>query len=333
MDCKQVSKLSLLYCDNVISSHVSEELERHLKDCPECARLIDYTRREAEVLRYDGDVPVPGTAFTERVMESISKLNKSIPARESTGINKKMRALKPVYLLGSLAVCILLVVVLVPGVKDSTRVPGLLHVPKSQTSGQPVTATRKSVNSEIVKPLVKHAPSPDYKTFSKPVVKAKDNSARQGKSAPAETGVEPAPFTTGTFDLFTPAYIPVGFALTKSQHDSNNNNTMLTYENQTGAYFTIVVIPVNKTETAMNSVPLEVQNNSKTLSNMDNQQIRSMAGVTESATIGNSSSREQKITTIVVNIEREESPYHVEVSGNLSADELTRIASSIRSTE
>lgn len=76
MDCQELSKHIYEYCDDSVSPQMYLKVKKHLRDCPSCQQLYKLTRLENEVLRDTTDIPALSPDFTSRVMGSVGSVRR-----------------------------------------------------------------------------------------------------------------------------------------------------------------------------------------------------------------------------------------------------------------
>ncbi len=74
MNCQQVDKYILDYCDNNLSPELTAELEQHFLNCSVCTKGLELTRLEESFL-YNLPPIEPGADFTAKVMQNINAVN------------------------------------------------------------------------------------------------------------------------------------------------------------------------------------------------------------------------------------------------------------------
>lgn len=251
MNCKQVNKLSLVYCDNDLHTPTRLELEKHLKECPDCQKLIDFTSRETEALRYDGDIPDLRPNFSHEIIQGISKKYSSKKNKGLSWANRKrlQNIMTGNIVAGSLAAVLLLSWLLVPGVRESlmttvnsgsasrngTKVAAIKPDEKVAALKSPATVNNAAPVTLSLPTGMKWAP-PDYNATS-PRKATGRCSAAVKEVSPSSNSV------TKTVPIFQPLYLPEGYRLTKIVPDSEGNCT-LAYENGQGGLISLRIFQV-----------------------------------------------------------------------------------------
>lgn len=71
MNCQEIEKYCLDYCDNNLSSELRRPFEEHLEQCKHCRNLLYLTGMENEVLADPVDIPALAPDFNARLLDRI----------------------------------------------------------------------------------------------------------------------------------------------------------------------------------------------------------------------------------------------------------------------
>lgn len=105
MNCQQVDKYILDYCDNKLSPDLAHKIEQHLLNCPMCSKAVDLCKAEGSIL-YSLANYEPSANFTNKVMDSI----RSEALLTTNNVNQTKKIRKPLFMLIPVAAVILLLV-------------------------------------------------------------------------------------------------------------------------------------------------------------------------------------------------------------------------------
>jgi hypothetical protein len=330
MNCQEVNKLSFLYCDDEVQSHVRKELEEHLQQCADCQRLIQFTRCEREALGFDEDLPDLSPDFSHRVVQAINVRDRYQPTSPRSFFYRLFSRynLNSAAITGT-AMLLILFLMLTPGLRtyfNKTYVPAPTEkqnkakISKADTSNKADTPSVNSVtddnaiNSEINQKAFQPeaAPVPSNGSITKSEqVKTPRRSGTFGELSHGEAG------TAGISALFQPSYLPPGFTLTRAENDADNNITLV-FEDEHGG---IVSLKIQATGGDYAYPPNQ---NAVSLGSSDHQAQKSISSPDLYAT-GNAPSQ-----PLSWKVSEGDKIYQLELSGNVGSEELNKIAASLK---
>lgn len=142
MNCQEIEKYCLDYCDNNLSPELRASFDEHLQQCNNCRNLVDLTHLESEALSDPVDIPALSPDFNTRLMDRIQAKGMLYPDQEAKPETQYQKYLfnRP-YVKRSwamLAAALLLVLLIPPILKQGLydQQPGLINGVKTVTLPQ-----------------------------------------------------------------------------------------------------------------------------------------------------------------------------------------------------
>jgi hypothetical protein len=347
MNCQLVDKYLYSYCDNTLPPGIGPSLGAHLKDCAKCRNKIALTKLENDLLREGYGIPELSHDFTQKVMKSIEL--KSQPVSPSIRILRRLsnRAYMPnssskirypkLFLTSSLLAAALFIALLIPGLNHF----GLKTTEESYHKNE-IAETRGSQADEA-----NNSPSPAPKRDLTDNGKTSDRGEASIMAYHSEEGTSKArwgdpeelyPFSVrdvrdsrhgdlafraktaeGIFYL-QPSNLPVEYNLTEIICDANNKLTFRYSHTVTNQDITVSLADLemeDPTLESMSSLP-------------KSEYVRSISSANDAA---HDQDTQDTSNTISWNLPYKGLSLSITVTGNLSAEELTRIAQSIQFKE
>lgn len=83
MNCQEIEKYCLDYCDNNLSSELRTSFDEHLQQCHSCRNLVNLTHLENEALADPLDIPALSPDFNARLLDRIQSRGMLYPDREA----------------------------------------------------------------------------------------------------------------------------------------------------------------------------------------------------------------------------------------------------------
>ncbi|MGE5405607.1 MAG: zf-HC2 domain-containing protein [Candidatus Saccharibacteria bacterium] len=329
MDCRQVDKLAFLYCDNEVQAHLRKEVEKHLGECPECRILIENTRLETEALRFKEDLPELSSDFKSRVLLSITggkPTEEYIPRSLLTRMRYKYFTGGNLFV-GSMAAAVLVLMVFIPGLISLQQVK---NAPAPSRHQSIIADSSKAMKTPAVDQMAdlkmskqaaisESAPSDELQLFNTtPAVYGNSEQAVPGRGE--GTGGSAYQVGSETVPVTQPSYLPAGYYLSNIESDQNNVLSMY-YENGSGGSFVVKVSEVSESRVAKKESNPPALLGAPPIKTEDTE-FRTMK--TADATTNNEPSQ------VANNVTKGEKIYRVELSGNISQEELNKIAASIK---
>lgn len=329
MDCRQVDKMAFLYCDNEVQAHLRKEVEKHLSECPECRILIENTRLETEALRFKDDVPDLSSDFKNKVLLSITggkpteeysprSLFTRVRYKYFTGSN---------LAIGSMATAVLVLMLFIPSLTSFQQVKNAPSPSRHQGNAaatkvmktQAVNDEKASLNISKIAALSDKEKQEAAQSFNTmPAVYGTSDQSLVGRGD--GTGITSNQYSAESIPVSQPSYVPAGYYLSNVESDQNNDLSMY-YENGSGGSFVVKVAEVSLKRAAESSPNPPTLVGAPPVKPEDNE-FKAMKAADTAAV--------NEHSYVTTNLAKGQKVYRVELSGNLSQQELSKIAASIK---
>lgn len=367
MNCKQVNNLSFAYCDNEVHNHTRAELERHLQECPDCQKMMDFTARETEALRYDEDIPDLRLNFSQDIILEITRKYSAKKSLRSGWVNRKRlrNIMTGNIVAGSLAAVLLLSWFLVPGVREnlmstfdsSADKASQTKLAQNDSAAQPETLKalpKAGTNAPITMTLPTGAKwAPDYNT-STPRKPAGRSGASLNEAASSQNYGE----VKVSVPMFQPLYLPEGYHLTEVVPDTDGNCT-LAYKNNQGSLISLKIVQIGNEvieQLDASGAPKVAENDSVSngsgvqqqaalkmspvppvVNSTEESKVESTPAVDEeqakTPSAANEAANSSNQATMIWTMQNDGKFYCLELAGALSPEELGKIAASVQAAE
>ncbi|MGE5423488.1 MAG: anti-sigma factor family protein [Ignavibacteriales bacterium] len=364
MNCAQVSKLQFAYCDNEVYAQTRLELEKHLEECPECQRMIDYAARETQALGYDEDIPELRQNFSHDIVRQIAHKESPNKAAILTD-QKRLRSITRNNIFAAcLAAVLLCSWVLIPEVRD--KIVGTFNasqqlltdnkadskieegklalVGTENAKKEAANESTQLVDSAPLKQSLSKLFAPDYNVTYPRKLAGRSIAMDKSTSTAKNSGIISVP-------LYQPAYLPNGYRLREVIPDGAGNCT-LAYKNDQGGFLNLIVLMMGKdaanvsvpiiaeADNLINDGPPETMMKSTAAPTAADQTAGSDTGAESTAgsnpAYGSTASNivESNVadapTAVIWTAKKDDELYCLELSGSLSAEELGKIAASVK---
>jgi hypothetical protein len=302
MKCKQVDDLLFSYCDlQEMPPRIRQELEQHLRECPECRKQADFTAREREALVYDEDVPELSPDFTKRVLASVTEGQTTVTPSTKTLISSQIGS-RGWWAMGMVAAVVVALLVL----------PGSFMNPV-QPTGQQI-ADAENQNTRM---MAEKSKEPGEKTLDQAKIALEFGyTNRESDRVDIGRGTQSASVTsaggngTANVAVFHPSYLPPDYHLIRVESDVEDNISIY-YGDDKGGYICLKTLP--GVEQDMKTAAVRSEGSSVELDEPTKQAVS-----------------ESDPTVIRWTSEYQGTLYRFELTGSLSPEELARVAASVK---
>jgi len=284
------------------------EMEEHLQDCPECRRKAEFTAGEREALVYDKDIPEMSPDFVQRVLAAVAQ-DQAIPAPPKRMTIWSQVGSRGWWALGTVAVVIIALLVAPDSFKNPVR--PLNQVPQiTESEQQTPTRMAEMIPAQQEKEAVSE-PLREKMYFGH------DSTVQTGRgSLPSLSTIQAADTMDDQVVVFRPSYIPADYRLVRVESDAENNITIY-YANDREGYICLRTTHETTAESPADEI---------TAARLAGEGSTPLAKKESQADAANSSDP----TVIRWTTEHDGHLYQFELTGNLSPDEMIRVANSVK---
>lgn len=294
MDCERIDSLLLSYCENELPPYLRQEVETHIAHCQRCLDLVRFIHMESQALRMKQDIPEPGSNLPELICQKVLKeASRQGPATVLKAKNLKTWGSK--RFAGVLAAVLLIAWVgfwnVTKNINGNHGQPPRTAQLKSHSLSTARQQPSSSTESEKGNEIVEQSIR-DKNRNTKTMNNSQEQMITASKKSP-NPEEEITPFVY-------PSYVPDGFRLISVVSDSENRLT-ITYADDLDRQIILKVWP-------------EGGENSK-----------AMTGAMVSA----KTAAPDNSTTMILTVTREDQRYFVQLQGDISAQEMAKMADSL----
>lgn len=308
MKCKQVDDLLFSYCDRQdIPPRLRQELEEHLKECPECRKAAEFTAREREALVYDGDIPEMSPDLVKRVLAAVTQDNATLAPSKMMPIYSQIGS-RGWWAMGMVAAVVIILLILPGSYKNP--VESLNTGQQLADSGEqnaPMVAEKRLEQEKIP---AKVPAAIEYYYMDHGLDSVQIGRGGQSSSAAPTTGNGT---TSNQSAVFSPSYLPSDYHLVRVESDLNDNITIY-YENDEDGYICLKTIPGLEEDMNVGE---------------ENARTASIYGKTDDKQDNKKTADQSDPTVISWTTEHEGTLYRFELTGSLPPEELARVAASV----
>ncbi len=352
MNCQEIEKYCLDYCDNTISSELRTSFEEHLQQCHGCRNLVNLTHLENEALAEPVDIPALSPDFNTRLLDRIQAQGMLYPDKETkpNGQYHKYLFNRPyVKRSWALLAAALLLVLLIPPIlnqglnsnQQAARNNGVktLNLPNYSNTTLEKTSLGKTNEESISQDTSKvktdsaadnNKTNEDQKlqlkvpaNYEIPLAALEDKELVPGNGSSREVGkAELNSRLQSSHDEYLEPYpenIPATYELVQ-KNESNGQYIYQFRESGTDIQLCIIITPLVQQQFSSTSVAGVASEPAPTPAAEEYQKVGTVVTPETPASVLNSSNKD---------ISSDNVQYNLVVSGNLPQDKIEAIASTI----
>ncbi|MDD2585515.1 MAG: zf-HC2 domain-containing protein [Syntrophomonadaceae bacterium] len=352
MNCQQIDRLILQYCDNTLPPELRTEFIQHLKECSSCKNTLKLTLMENEALKSNDDIPSLPDDFTPQIMGIIQQHQDVLvePVNHKPEGSKAAYYKRGLVISSAVLVAALALFLILPG---RYTMPG--HVDIAENDGVPQQITIEEENntqadkekansgisgmadgtkSEVLDSVNAPAnPAKHLPTAKRDLSEDQGNQSRM-KPSPARVSIEDElqleagskQLTPNNDHLYLqPVNLPQSYKLAQIISDAHDNLTFVYESSATNKKLKIHLSPIDLSESGERVVMLGKKAEEKTL--MPQAEIYADTAQTVEEDKKYNSYNADAATNIAIC--KNDLRYNVTLIGTMSQQELLEIASLI----
>ncbi len=328
MNCQQVDRYILDYCNNILSPELAVELEQHAQECFICAKGLELTKIENSLLH---SLPIlePSSDFTAKVMQNINIVN----AANNNSLNNK--ANYPKSLLWLIPIAAVLVMFLTTSFPNIFNFNNTVQLSQEDSNPQIITESEQPLkislndsmnktfndgpvkekvilnqnqayldndNINIENEKIYELGSQDLTAYDREIMK-------QDSPNRAESMMRMANIDNASIEL-TPQNIPPEFSLLEVRHDSDEQLSYYYTDEENQIKLDIIIARISSVDEKANE---EIDN--------VEQETQDVAGYNYSA-----------LNVLTFNFNNDDKEYLITIKSNLSEEKIISLSSSINFT-